>query len=154
MGSSKALKFRYVSLYVCPTGLLDSDTNLMMGRIPGIKIQKLKSHLEKLLSVKKIRVIVLESMLGLLTFCAKGIPSIRAFIRRFYALLATLKQRKSYYLIRVTSDVKEDTLVILEFLDNFNGEYYIPERFWTSNNVLELFTDAAGNPDLGCAAYF
>jgi hypothetical protein len=42
----------------------------------------------------------------------------------------------------VTSDVKEDTLVILEFLDNFNGEYYIPERFWTSNNVLELFTDA------------
>jgi hypothetical protein len=46
----------------------------------------------------------------------------------------------------VTSDVKEDTLVILEFLDNFNGEYYIPERFWTSNNVLELFTDAAGNP--------
>jgi hypothetical protein len=53
----------------------------------------------------------------------------------------------------VTSDVKEDTLVILEFLDNFNGEYYIPERFWTSNNVLELFTDAAGNPALGCAAY-
>jgi hypothetical protein len=154
MGSSKALKFRYVSLYVCPTGLLDIDTYLMMVRIPGIKIQKLKSHLEKLLSVKKIRVIVLESMLGLLAFCAKGIPSIRAFIRRFYALLATLKQRKSYYLIRVTSDVKEDTLVILEFLDNFNGEYYIPERFWTSNNVLELFTDAAGNPDLGCAAYF
>ena len=154
MGSSKALKFRYVSLYVCPTGLLDIDTNLMMVRIPGIKIQKLKSHLEKLLSVKKIRVIVLESMLGLLAFCAKDIPSIRAFIRRFYALLATLKQRKSYYLIRVTSDVKEDTLVILEFLDNFNGEYYIPERFWTSNNVLELFTDAAGNPDLGCAASF
>jgi len=133
---------------------LDIDTNLMMVRIPGIKIQKLKSHLEKLLSVKKIRVNVLESMLGLLAFCAKGIPSIRAFIRRFYDLLATLKQRKPYYLIRVTSDVKEDTLVILEFLDNFNGEYYIPERFWTSNNVLELFTDAAGNPDLGCAAYF
>jgi hypothetical protein len=154
MGSSKALKFRYVSLYVCPTGLLDIDTYLMMVRIPGIKIQKLKSHLEKLLSVKKIRVIVLESMLGLLTFCAKGIPSIRTFIRRFYALFATLKQRKSYYLIRVTSDVKEDTLVILEFLDNFNGEYYMPERFWTSNNVLELFTDAAGNPDLGCADYF
>jgi hypothetical protein len=41
----------------------------------------------------------------------------------------------------VTSDVKEDTLVILEFLDNINGEYYIPERFWTSNNALELFTD-------------
>jgi hypothetical protein len=51
---------------------------------------------------------------------------IRTFIRRFYALFATLKQRKSYYLIRVTSDVKEDTLVILEFLDNFNGEYYMP----------------------------
>jgi hypothetical protein len=38
------------------------------------------------------------------------------------------------------------------FIAHFDyGEYYIPERFWTSNNVLELFTDAAGNPDLGCA---
>jgi hypothetical protein len=55
MGSPKALKFMYVSLYVSPTGLLDIDTNLMMIRIPGIKIQKLKSHLEKLLSVKKIK---------------------------------------------------------------------------------------------------
>lgn len=59
---------------------LDIDTNSMMVRIPGIKNQKLKSHLEKLISVKKIRVNVLESMLGLLAFCAKGIPSIRAFI--------------------------------------------------------------------------
>jgi hypothetical protein len=70
------------------------------------------------------------TMLGLLAFCAKGIPSIRAFIRRFYALLATLKQRKSYYLIRVTSDVKEDTLVILEFLEPSLNKYQYLINLW------------------------
>jgi predicted metal-dependent hydrolase len=47
-------------------------------------------------------------------------------------------------------------LAVLLFITetNVSLSVYIPERFWTSNNVLELFTDAAGNPDLGCAAYF
>lgn len=130
------------------------DTDLMLIRVPEVKIQKIKSHLINLMSVKKIRLNVFESMLGLMAFCAKAIPSARAFLRRFYDLLSSIKNKKPYFLMRVTKEVKLDAAVLLEFFASFNGDCYIPERFWISNDTLELFTDAAGNLELGCAAYF
>jgi hypothetical protein len=39
-------------------------------------------------------------------------------------------------------------------LNDFNGECYIPEKKWLTNEAMKLFTDSAGNVNLGCGAYF
>jgi hypothetical protein len=43
---------------------------------------------------------------------------------------------------------------LVEFLNDFNGECYIPEKLWLTNEAMELFTDSAVNVNLGCGAYF
>ena len=130
------------------------DTVLMMVRIPQEKLEKLQNLLAPLLSAKKIRLKELESVVGLMAFCSRAIPSSRAFIRRFYDLIASVKSKKPYHFVRINKEVKEDVRVWLNFLENFNGATYIPDRFWVSNETLELYTDSAGNPFLGCGAYF
>ncbi|XP_071160936.1 uncharacterized protein [Mytilus edulis] len=96
----------------------------------------------------------LESITGLMAFCSRAIISARAFIRRFYDLIASVKNGKPYYTVRLNSEVKADARVWLNFLDQFNGQCYFPDRFWSTNESLELFTDSAGNVLLGCGAYF
>lgn len=133
---------------------LTIDTILMMVRIPEDKLEKLKSSLQYLLTRKKIFLKEFESLVGLLSFCSRAIPSSRAFIRRFYDLIASVGRKKPYYMLRVNWEVKADALLWLEFLDKFNGQCYFPERVWTSNEVLKLFTDSSGNSGLGCGAFF
>lgn len=68
---------------------------------------------------------MLESSIGLVTSCARAIPSAKAFIRRFYDLIASVKEKKPFNLIRVTTEVTQDVMVWLEFLSHFNGEKFI-----------------------------
>jgi len=63
------------------------DTVRMMVLIPHDKIRKLKQLLEPMLLRNKISLKELESVTGLMSFCAKAIPSSRAFIRRFFDLI-------------------------------------------------------------------
>ena len=35
-----------------------------------------------------------------------------------------------------------------------NGQCYFPDKYWVSNDVLQLFTESSGNQNLGCGAYF
>lgn len=130
------------------------DTDLMMVRIPQDKLERLHVSLTSILSKKKITLKELESVTGLMAFCSRAIPSARAFLRRFYDLIASVKSGKPYHFIRITGEVKQDILVWLQFLRHFNGECFIPEDYWFSNQTLQLYTDSSGNPDLGCGAYF
>lgn len=68
--------------------------------------------------------------------------------------MSSVKKRKPYYYIRITNEVKLDAQVWLTVLDKFNGECYLPEKYWVSSEKTELFTDSSGNPNLGCEAYF
>lgn len=130
------------------------DTILMKVKIPQDKLDRLYLALNSVLLRNKVTLKELESVTGLMAFCSRAIPSARAFIRRFYDLIASINNKKPYHFIRITKEVKEDVTVWLRFLENFNGDYFIPEDCWYSNKTLELFTDSSGNPDLGCGAYF
>ena len=50
--------------------------------------------------------------------------------------------------------MKRDMGLCLTFLEEFNGRVYFSEAEWSSNLVLDLFTDSAGAGNLGCGAYF
>ena len=70
------------------------DTVLMMVRIPEEKLQKLRNLLQPLLYKKKVSFKDLESLTGLMAYCSRAIPSSRAFIRRFYDLIAAVNNKK------------------------------------------------------------
>ena len=56
--------------------------------------------------------------------------------------------------IRMNQEIKHDAQVWYEFLCNFNGECYLPNQLWISNDALELLTDSAGSISLGCGAFY
>ena len=130
------------------------DTEKMIVVRPEDKIIKLKDYIVPMLNSKKISVKDLESVIGLLAYCSRAIPSSRAFLRRFYDLLTGLKCKKSYYLVKLNHEEKADVALWLQFLEDFNGQCYFPDKYWVSNDVLQLFTEGSGNPNLGCGAYF
>lgn len=128
------------------------DTVEMKILIPSEKLEKLKNLLGPLLNKSKITLKELQSITGLMSFCAKAIPSARAFLRRFFDLMSNV--RKPYHKIRLNTEVKSDVKMWLTFLDQFNGHCFFPDRFWLENDHLQLFTDSSGNADLGCGAFF
>lgn len=128
---------------------LGIDTINMKVIIPTEKVEKLKCGILRIINCKKIKVKEFESIIGLMAFCARAIPSSRAFMRRFYDVLAAMKVKKSYYLLKINTTLKEDAEVWYEFLNTFNGECYLPNKIWVSNETLQLYT-----PSLGCGAYF
>lgn len=54
----------------------------------------------------------------------------------------------------VNNEMKEDIYTWLFFLNRFNGITSYRQVDWANDCDLELFTDSAGNPDLGCGAVF
>jgi hypothetical protein len=50
--------------------------------------------------------------------------------------------------------MKEDLETWLHSLSNYNGVTMILDQHWSSNSDLELFTDSAGNEQLGFGIYF
>jgi hypothetical protein len=115
----------------------------------------LKSYIEEILIRRKVKYWFLESAVGFISLCTGAIPSDRAFVRRLYGLLSSVKVKKPFYLIRFTQEVNSDALVWLNCLNDFNGECYIPEKkLWLTNEAMKLLTDSAVNLNLGCGAYF
>ncbi|KAK6184832.1 hypothetical protein SNE40_007205 [Patella caerulea] len=131
---------------------LTIDTKNMQIKIPIDKLARLNRELKDIVIKRRVRL----HELGLMYFCAKAIPCSRAFLRRFYDIIALFKSKDPKYFyctIRVTRNLKEDIIVWLTFLDSFNGVCYISDQRWLSNTYLQLFTDSSGNSDLGIGAY-
>lgn len=95
---------------------------------------------------KKVCLKDMQSLLGSLAFATRIMPMGRIFSRRLYMAIAGLKSPSSH--LRVTSDMKEDILVWLQFLQHFNGK-----MVWQADFILDkelfLFSDAAGSCGFG-----
>ena len=113
---------------------------------------ELKSKIKFVLGRKKVTLRDLQSLCGSLAFCSKALPAGRALNRQIY--LATSTAKKLYHYIRVTGGMYQDLLVWNLFLDKFNDVSYMLDIDWSSNSVLELFTDSAGGSTKGCVVIF
>ena len=100
----------------------------MVVRIPIEKITETKTKLVFVLNSKNVTLRTLQSLIGLLNFCARAIPQVRAFNRRFCD--ATYGVKKPDHFIRVSVGMKEDITVWLKFLDEFNGSRKFGENVW------------------------
>jgi hypothetical protein len=71
-------------------------------------IFKIPFDINLILNINKMKVKDFESIIGLMAFCGRTIPSGRAFLRSFYDVLSCMKVRKSHYYIRISKEVKAD----------------------------------------------
>ncbi len=131
---------------------IEIDTIERVIRIPKEKLIEVKEKLEFTLCKKKVTLRELQSLVGSLNFCAKAIPSVRAFNRRFCDAMCGVQMPNHH--IRVSEGMKEDILTWLSFLENFNGTCEFVDNKWLTNDQLDLYSDSAGSPDLGCGTYF
>lgn len=131
---------------------LEIDSINMIIRIPADKLQEISQLIVKALERHKLTCRELESLVGKLSFFCKAVRPGRAFLRRFYDIMKTVK--KPHHYIRINSCLKEDFNMWLSILETFPGQAYFPDTTWTDNNVIQLFTDSAGSADLGCGAFF
>ncbi|XP_033761537.1 uncharacterized protein LOC117343303 [Pecten maximus] len=131
---------------------VEFDTNDMIIRLPLDKLLDLKEKILGILSLKKITLEKLQSLIGSLHFACRVVRPGRAFCRRLIDATRGIKQPK--HKIRVTCNMRADLHSWLDFLDGYNGVTVMPDRLWTTNETLELFTDSAGGKDKGFGIYF
>ncbi|XP_062585901.1 uncharacterized protein LOC134247580 [Saccostrea cucullata] len=122
---------------------IEIDTDKMVIRIPEEKIINLEKSVLDMLP-KKVTLRELQSLAGSLNFCAKAIPSARAFNRRFCDAMCGINYPSHF--IRVTKEMKSDLLVWLDSIHcRFNGSLNFMTVNWLSNDQLHLYTDSAGD---------
>lgn len=120
---------------------LGIDTVSQTLFIPHDKVTSLNDQLRDLCNRKKITLQQLQSLCGLLAFCGRALPAARAFIRRFYGAMSSAY--RPHHMIRVTSGMRQDALILLKFIHSFNGTCPFPDQSWSLDTDLELFTDSA-----------
>ena len=115
--------------------------------VPRDKLEELKTKIRNMLSLKKVHLKALQSLIGSLNFVSRAVAPGRPFLRRIIASTIGLKQ--PHHVTRVTAAMKGDLYMWLEFLDKFNGVSLFRDMAWTSNGDYEFFTDAAASIGLG-----
>lgn len=136
---------------ICFLGL-EIDSEELVIRIPQTKIQEITLKIEEILPRKKCKLKQMQSLIGSLNFACRAIVPGRPFCRRL--INATCGLTKQHHHLRITAEMKKDLELWLQFFRDFNGISVFHDRFWVSNDDIQLFTDSAGGSDLGFGAYF
>ena len=76
---------------------IEIDTTNGLVRIPAEKIARVKKDIETTLDRKKVKLSVLQSLVGSLNFFTRVIISGRAFNRRFYDAMMGAKKKKNFF---------------------------------------------------------
>ena len=135
----------------CFLGLeLDSDT--MVVRIPFAKVSEITECINTILSQEKVTLKAMQSLIGVLNFACRAIVPGRPFCRRLINSICGLT--KPYHHLRITSCMRQDLLMWLSFFQEFNGISVFHDRFWVSNEDVQLFTDSAAGQGMGFGIYF
>ena len=124
----------------------------MVIKIPQEKLVEVRHQLHMVLSKRKVTLKELQSLVRLFNFCVRAIPSVRACNRRFYDAMRGICRPGHF--IRVSVEMKENILMWLSFIERFNGSCSFGKCIWLSNREMSVYTDSAGNPELGCGVYF
>ncbi|KAM3934865.1 uncharacterized protein RB166_002260 [Leptodactylus fuscus] len=125
---------------------IELDSVHMLFRLPRDKLDRLSSLLQGFLSVHKVTLRQMQSLLGLLVFACRIMPMGRVFSRRLS--LSTRGMSSPSHRIRLTRSLKADISVWLSFLDKYNGHTCV-QAVEATNSDLSLFTDAAGSTGFG-----
>ena len=116
------------------------------------KKNKALRQLMEVIEAKKVQVIQLQRLTGLINFISRAIVSGRASMRRIYAKYAGMKQ---HYHVRVDKELRMDCAVWLDFLQQPLAicrpfvDFQDP-----ASEVIPFFTDVAKSDTLGLGYVF
>lgn len=130
--------------------LLNARTGRLL--IPEEKRSKALAQLQAITEAKKVKVINLQRLTGLLNFLCKAIFPGRAFTRRMYAKYRLMKQ---HHHLRVDNELRGDCEVWIQFLTLQNAVSR-PFVDLTDKLIADEFlftTDASRNAKLGIGGY-
>ncbi|MEW8547291.1 MAG: reverse transcriptase domain-containing protein [Candidatus Thiodiazotropha sp.] len=131
---------------------LELDSVNMVVRIPGEKLLEVVQKIEMVLVKEKVTLKKMQSLIGSLNFCCRAIIPGRPFCRRLINSICGLT--KPHHHLRVNKSIRADLKMWLQFFKSHNGISAFHDRFWVSNEDVELFTDSAAGSDLGFGIYF
>ena len=131
---------------------LELDSEEMTIRIPMGKIEEIRQKIVSMLARKKCTLREMQSLIGSLNFACRAVVPGRPFCRRLINAICGLT--KPHHHLNITLAMKEDLQLWLNFFTEFNGISVFHDRYWVSNEDVQLFTDSAGGADLGFGAYF
>ena len=133
-------------------GLLINTKDQCIG-IPTEKLERAKKMVSKLLDQKKTTLHEMQRLTGFLNFLCKAILPGRAFLCRLYAHTAGIT--KSHHHLNLNLEIKADLKVWDEFLKQpmaYCRKFIDMNKRFTSD-IIEWYTDASANPDLGAGGY-
>ena len=119
-------------------------------RLPQAKLWEILAELDHWSAPRKTTKRKLLSLIGLLSFAARALPTGRLFLRRLINL--STKAQRLHHHIRLNSEALADITWWKTFLPDWNGRAFFIDPNATNAHDLDLYTDASGR--LGCGAYF
>lgn len=132
---------------------LDSVNQII--RIPEDKRFKAMNALDNVISSRKVTVLELQQLAGLLNFLGRAIVPGRAFTRRIYSKYAD-PQLKQHYHVNVDKELCLDCMMWMKFL-SWDKSIYRPFMDFGQNyhaEALQWFTDSSRNKQLGFGCYY
>jgi hypothetical protein len=120
---------------------IEVNTTEMIARLPMDKIHNAIDKLKQMYHKQKIKLVDIQSLIGVLNFACKVIKPGRAFLRRLTDL--TLGIKKPHHFIKVTKAARLDIKAWLVFLENYNGITVLSKQIWQTSHHLQLYTDAS-----------
>ena len=131
-------------------GLLIDTVNQVVA-IPIDKIKKATVIIQLVVMPgrKKITLLEIQRLCGVLNFLSRAVLPGRIFTRRLYSYTRGLQQ--PYHHVRISKQMRADLQVWLAFLQ-FPQVFATPfmdfQKIWNADDI-DLYTDASLNPDLG-----
>ena len=121
--------------------------------IPLEKRMKALQQIKIILNKKKVTVLRLQRITGLLNYMCKGIVPGRCYTRQIYSKFKGMKQ---YHHAKVDTKIQLDLKMWQTFFKKYES---ISRPFMNFNTKLKVdtmnwYTDTSGNLDLGCGGHF
>ena len=123
------------------------DAVHMEARLPMDKVDQCKLLLYDFLQRPKVSLKELQSLIGVLSFACYVIIPGRAFLRRLIDLTRGIQ--RPHHKIRLTTQVKLDLSMWIQFFISFNGRTFFINESFKSGQFLQLYTDASGSIGYG-----
>ena len=125
------------------------DTQLQQLRISSERLTEIMSELQVWNNKRSTTKRKLLSIVGKLSFVAKVVRCGRTFTRRLIEL--SKKPKYLHHRVRLNKAARSDIKWWLDYLPVWNGVSYFAEDTWTSNKLVNFWTDAS---DWGCGGTY
>jgi hypothetical protein len=120
---------------------VELDTVAKEVRMSQEKIIHCTELIRQFLSLSKISLREIQSLIGCLSFVCQAVVPGQAFLRRLIDL--TRGVRRAHHKIRLNQGVKADLNLWLLFMQGHNGKCFFLDNFLTPTHDIELYTDAS-----------